>query len=112
MEERTHVLHLDDDGQVRALVRKMLQKNGFAVDSCGTIAEFKAAYDPQRYPLAILDGSVERDNDGGELAIHLRDEGRNVMTYSTLKYGAVPGVLKPSNFNQLVDTAKKLTQKR
>ena len=71
----THrIAHIDDDPDIRDTVRRILNANGYIVDSYQTMGDFiKALQDSRNHPdLAILDVMVETMDSGLEAYIEVR----------------------------------------
>jgi two-component system, OmpR family, response regulator ChvI len=68
------IAHIDDDPDIRDTVRRILNANGYIVDSYQTMGDFiKALQDSKNHPdLAILDVMVETMDSGLEAYIEVR----------------------------------------
>ncbi len=71
-----HLLIIDDDARLAAMVRDYLASSGFAVDIAGTVAAGmdQLAREPGRYDLVLLDLMLP-DGDGLELCRRIRAQG-------------------------------------
>ncbi|MCK6451711.1 MAG: response regulator transcription factor [Alphaproteobacteria bacterium] len=67
-----HILLIEDDSTLRALVRRNLEAAGFAADAAGTIEEAEAALAATSFDAVLLDLMLP-DGDGIELLKRLRE---------------------------------------
>lgn len=67
----THILVVDDDAQIRSLLRIRFEKEGFTVTEAGSAAELRTHLQSRRFDLVTLDLTLGRD-DGLALAREIR----------------------------------------
>lgn len=68
------IAHIDDDPDIRDTVRRILNANGYIVDSYQTMSDFvKSLQDSRNHPdLAVLDVMVETMDSGLEAYVEIR----------------------------------------
>ena len=69
--EQVHILHVDDEPEVRLLISASLCELGYAVATVGSVAEGLRLAGGTKFKLCILDFSLP-DGGGIELCQHLR----------------------------------------
>jgi CheY-like chemotaxis protein len=74
---KPHILHVEDDPDVRLLIAASLQAFGYIVVTAGTIAEAMQLAEALRFDLCILDVRLP-DGSGIDLCCRLRDLQPNV----------------------------------
>jgi len=70
-EEKAHILHVDDEPQIRLLMAGSLQEFGYAVRTAGTVAEALQLAEEIRFDVCILDVGLP-DGTGIDLCRRLR----------------------------------------
>lgn len=58
------IVHVDDDPDIRATIRTILQKEGFDVRTYSTVESFTVSLETTRPDLVILDVMVEAEDSG------------------------------------------------
>src|SRR4030081_3552445 len=69
---KQHILHVDDDPEIRLLIAGSLQEFGYIVATAGTVAEALQLAENLKFNLCILDVRLP-DGTGIELCQQLRD---------------------------------------
>ena len=108
------ILVVDDDDAIRALLRTVLRRRGFAVDTARNGIEALEEMGEHRYALIVLDLMMPRMN-GYELVRHLEEQSftsrprvliltagrQGPALHSALIVGSIP---KPFDIDLLLDT--------
>ncbi|KPK70097.1 hypothetical protein AMJ71_05175 [candidate division TA06 bacterium SM1_40] len=76
MENQARILIVDDDADFVAATRKILEANGYEVDSSYTTHEAKKKIRAHRPDLILMDVMMERMNDGFVLCTELKNDDR------------------------------------
>src|SRR5271157_6117254 len=117
-----HLLVVDDDARLRALLRRYLSDNGFRVTLAGDAGEARANLASFAFDLVILDVMMPGES-GLDLTRALRHEGRVPVLLLTamaepedringLEQGADDYLSKPFEPRELVLRIRKLLQRR
>jgi len=121
MTEPQHILVVDDDSDVRWMVRKYLSKHGFNVDAADGGAQMRQQFDKQEYDIVILDITMPGE-DGLTLARYLRENysvGIIMLTASAevvdrvigLEMGADDYMTKPFEPRELLARVKSVARR-
>jgi len=121
MNARTHLLVVDDDPSVRAMLREYLEGHGFAVDEAGSGAQMRERMEQQLPDAVLLDVRLPGE-DGLVLARHLRehhDVGIIMVTASGdvvdrvvgLELGADDYIAKPFDLRELLARLKSVLRR-
>jgi two-component system OmpR family response regulator len=116
MDAAPHILVVDDDREIRALLARFLKKNGYRVDAAANGEEMRAALVTSNIDLIVLD-RVMPGEDGLNLCRELRKESRVPVILLTLlgsdtdriaglETGADDYVTKPFNPQELLARIK------
>jgi DNA-binding NtrC family response regulator len=110
MADQKHILVVDDDGDVRAIIVDMLQERGYRVDSAAdgiSMRDFLQGDDPVN---AIVLDAVMPGDSSTALALHARELGLPVVMISgspeMMQFAIENGLQlleKPSRMQELVD---------
>lgn len=84
------VLIVDDDDQVRFLMKTILEDAGYAVEEAETGKEAITRYDPGRHDMVILD-IIMPDMEGVETLRHLRTRNSSVSVIAVSGGGKLEG---------------------
>lgn len=112
MSEAAHILVVDDDGEIRNLLRDYLEKNGFRATAVSDGQETRRALERSRFDLVVLDLMLPRES-GLEICRELRASsdipvimltalGDEVDRVVGLEVGADDYVAKPFSPRELV----------
>lgn len=113
---------LEDEPILRSELADYLRAQGFAVDETASIAAFRAAFDPARHMLALLDLGLP-DGDGMALISELRERGEKlgivVLTARNTGRSKIEGLLagadhffhKPFDLEELTATLHALVRR-
>lgn len=115
----TRILIVDDEVQVRGLLRRKLEKCGFEVDEAPNGKQAIEKLDAESYDLVISD-ILMPERDGLEVIIHLRKHQPSVKVIaisapsnqlfldSAVALGAVRSLEKPFGLDELVRTIEEV----
>ncbi len=84
------VLVVDDDNQVRFLMKTILEDAGYTVEEAETGKEAITRYDPERHDMVILD-IIMPDMEGVETLRHLRTRNSSVSVIAVSGGGKLEG---------------------
>ena len=109
---RTTILIVDDDPQIRTLLRRYLEQEGFVIDEAATKNDVDAAFRRGAYDLVLLDILLEND-DGLDIARGIRAAHRTPIIFVTgksdvvdcivgLELGADDYVAKPFHLREIL----------
>ena len=90
--KRTTILIVDDDPQIRALLRRYLEPEGFAIDEAATKNDVDQAFRQHAYDLVLLDIILEHDS-GLEIARAIRAAHRTPIIFITGKSDVVDRIV-------------------
>jgi len=106
MDDKTHILVVDDNLQIQGLLNELLKVSGYESHSAGTLAEARALMDSRAFSCALIDLGLP-DGNGLELLPMLRErypltvpiiltgDGRVETILETMRAGAFDFVIKP-----------------
>ncbi|MFH2218366.1 MAG: sigma-54 dependent transcriptional regulator [Pseudomonadota bacterium] len=87
------ILIADDDPGLRDVMRRMLEKHGFAVVACNDGVEAKKAVDEKHVDLIISDLKMPK-MDGLQLLKAIREEGRDIPFILITGYGSIDSTME------------------
>jgi len=91
-QRRTAILVVDDDPQIRKLLRHYLEAEGFVIDEASTGSDVDAAFGRRTYDLVLLDILLGNDN-GLEIAHAIRTSHRTPIIFLTGKGDVVDRIV-------------------
>jgi CheY-like chemotaxis protein len=86
-EEAAHILVVDDDARLRALLQRFLTEQGFRVSTAADAAAARAALADMAFDLMVLDVMMPGET-GLELTASLREKGQDVPILMLTARGA------------------------
>lgn len=117
MDKNARILIVDDDGNIRKVLKAILEDEGYCVESVGTAQEGIEKTKRNFYNVALIDIRLP-DMEGVELLTKLKDATPRIRKiiitgYPTLQNaveavnnGADAYILKPFDVNKVLDTIK------
>jgi DNA-binding NtrC family response regulator len=94
---KINILVVDDEAALRRLLHIFLERNGYAVESCGTATEGLELFgkEPERFAVVVADLSLP-DMQGNDMALRMKEQSPKLKVLLCSGYPFELATLPPS----------------